>query len=103
MKKITADMLARDGASESQVALVRATWPDGVEPTAENLRAAAGLGLDICWLERYIPAAREADYRAKFPPLDADYRAKRAALEADYKAKLAALLAEALADFPPDL
>ncbi len=47
---ITADMLREKNACSRQLRMFEKEWPDGVEPTTENLFRAAQIGLSIEWL-----------------------------------------------------
>ena len=57
MKTITGKWLRLQGACESQVRVVEATWPQGAELTEANLRIAAELSLDLDWLASHVLVA----------------------------------------------
>jgi len=54
---ITAKLLARKKACESQVELFRATFGDEAEVTLENCLRAAAVGLDFDWAAYYLLSA----------------------------------------------
>ena len=48
-KLITAAWLLKKGACKRQVMRFQKRWPDGAEITAENVKKAQWLGLDLYW------------------------------------------------------
>lgn len=52
--KITSKWLRRRGACSDQIDEFNKVFPDGAEPTLENLEHAKRVDLDISWLLRYI-------------------------------------------------
>lgn len=51
---ITSRWLRRNEACSEQVDLFNATFPDGAEPTPENLERAQNEGLETAWLLRFV-------------------------------------------------
>ena len=92
--KITAELLATNGACADQVAIVAKEWPDGAEPTEAALLRAVELGLSIWWLRGLLPMSLRAKYDRQEAPLWAEYRRQEAALLAEYDRQAAALWAE---------
>ena len=54
MKKITYRKLQALGACKDHVAIFKATWPEGVEPSLAAFRKAAKLQLDLTWFMRSL-------------------------------------------------
>ena len=54
MKKITYRKLQARGACKYHVAIFKATWPEGIEPSLAAFRKAAELQLDLTWFMRSL-------------------------------------------------
>ena len=86
--KITAELLEEHKACEEQVSLFRRTFPEGGESTVQALLKASEAGLDITWLERFIPDESWAAYdKACAEPLAAYNKAMKESRAAYDKAR----------------
>ena len=77
--KITAQMLRDKDACESQVAIFRAQWPDGVKVGIRAANKAVKLGLDLDWfIGSFLGAVARAEYEKAIAPAWAEYEKARA-------------------------
>jgi len=76
-------------ACPRQVELARQTFGDIIDVTAENIRLAVQVGLDINWAVKKLTLFQPIrdDYEAKYKPIWDDYEAKYKPIWNDYEAK----------------
>ena len=107
--KISIRFLKKHGACVGQVELFRETFGSGVhETTTGNLIRAEDAGLDIGWLEQFIPhgpvraeydrqhASIRAEYDRQHASIWAKYDRQHASIRAEYKRQRAPILSAAL-------
>ena len=103
--KITTKWLKKQKACKKQIALFQATFPRGGEVTKARLLKAAQVGLNLEWLEQFIPAEKQAEYekiktsaRTEYDkvmaPAWAEYNKVRASALTKYDKVMAPALAE---------
>lgn len=82
-------------ACEEHLTLFKATFPDGMEITEENIERAFGVGLLVEWaVQRLFPKPLWAEYKCQKALLLAEYERREAPLWAEYNRQETLLLKE---------
>jgi hypothetical protein len=94
MKILTLSILKAAHACEPQVELFKRLYPEGLEATVANAKAAQAAGLDIFWAANLLSPSARAAYQDATASASAAYRAATSpAWEAYQAAKISALVA----------
>ena len=96
MKTIKINISQLGNACPSQRELAQKTFGDEIEITAQNIRLAVKVGLNINWAVQQLKvfALIRAEYNAKVAPIRAEYNAKVDPIWAEYYAKVDPIWAE---------
>ena len=98
---ITMKILKQHKACADQIKLFAKVFPGGTTTALTNLRKGLKAGLDISWLERFIPAPSWDTYDATTATAWATFKATRAPEWAIYEATVATALATFKATVAP--
>ena len=70
MKKITIELLEKEGLCDSQCELFRQIFPNGMELTKYNVCKAVNAGFYVEWLDRLIPFEQYREYLSRIKPIN---------------------------------